>query len=186
MGLMQHLAKTDFERYLHDKQSHYLEAFAGFLTSKNNWQRVLVNPDLLQWYQQKFDGINRNTRHRQPRLVLLNKQKQTISSNEKSMENAVTISLMQHGKIDAYIAIKPPKNLYDKAEKHFIKQLKHNFFSLAISLIIAAAIASLVISRQLLKPIMAISKACEALKNKQWDYLFTVKAMMNLPYLREI
>lgn len=185
--LMQYLAKEDFQKYLHDRQAHYLEEFSEFLIADDNWQQYLSSPEALFQRQLDFQPVKNCPDHKLPTLVVLDSDKQPINPSIKPAKEYFTVSLPNQAQgqsqAAAYIAMKKRHGLHEKAEKHFIKQLRNNFFGLAISLIIAAAIASLVMSRHLLKPIMAISKACEALKNKQWHYRIQSKGRDELAVL---
>jgi two-component system sensor histidine kinase BaeS len=185
--LMQYLAKEDFQEYLNDRQANYLQDFSAFLTSNDNWQQHLSTPEALLQSQLDFHPIKKCSDHRLPQLILLDSNKLPISNSITPAKEYFTVSLPKniqgHAQAPAYIAMKKRHGLNEKSEKHFIKQLRNNFFGLAISLIIAAAIASLVMSRHLLKPIMAISKACEALKNKQWNYRIQSKGRDELAVL---
>ena len=181
--LMQYLAKQDFQKYLHERQAHYLEDFSTFLVSDANWQQHISSPEKLSQRQLDFQPVKQCSNHRSPKLIILDGNKKPLTGRMNPNKAYFTVSLPDQGQRAAYITMKKPKSLHDKAEKHFIKQLRNNFLGLALSLIVAAAIASLVMSRHLLKPIMAISKACEALKNKQWDYRIQSKGRDELAVL---
>lgn len=177
--LMQYLAKQDFQKYLDNKQSQYLESFVEFLAEADSEQLQPLTAKTLAEQQSRFHQEYSLPRHRMPKIILLDKDKRPVhgSSHSKNnhSKNLVAIALPSPRQKAAYLAMPMPRNMPEKAEARFLKQLSQNFVGIAIGLIIAAAIASLIMSRLLLKPIMAISKACEALKNKHWGHRINSK-----------
>lgn len=171
--LMQHFAKQDFQKYLDNKQSQYLESFVEFLTENDHKQPL--TPSTLRQQQRLFHQAQNQPMHRLANILLLDKNKRPLYGRKMLANNSVTVALPSPKAEASYLAMQMSGHMPRKAESRFLKQLRHNFVGIAIGLIIAAAIASLVMSRLLLKPIMAISKACEALKNKHWDHRINSK-----------
>lgn len=181
--LMQHLAKQDFQKYLDNKQSQYLESFVEFLAETNTEPRQPLTPERLREQQIKFHQTQNQPMHRLPKVIALDKAKQPLYAQHSRFRNLATFALPHSINGAAYLAMPMPRHMPEKAEARFLKQLSHNFLGIAISLIIAAAIASLIMSRLLLKPIMAISEACKALKNKHWDHRINSKGRDELAVL---
>ena len=84
---MQYLAKQDFQKYLDNKQSQYLESFVEFLAEADSEQLQPLTAQTLAEQQIRFHQEYSLPRHRMPKIILLDKDKRPVHGSSHSKNN---------------------------------------------------------------------------------------------------
>src|SRR5690554_7218756 len=97
--LMQYLAKQDFQKYLDNKQSQYLESFVEFLAEADSEQLQPLTAQTLAEQQIRFHQEYSLPRHRMPKIILLDEDKRPVHGSSHSKDRKSTRLNSSHVRI---------------------------------------------------------------------------------------